>query len=383
MLLPRSARDRAGGHLGLVLGHDFAQHSGRREAGGTGQVDGGLGVAGPLEHPARAVAEREDVPGPVQVIGPCRGVDEGGDGRGAVGCRDPGGRPVAVVDAHREGGALRLRVRGHHQGQVEQVGPLTGSRGTQITPEVWARKKAMFSGVAASAAMTRSPSFSRSSSSTTTASLRRPMASIASCTVREPHQAATSTRRSSPRRSHRDQPALPHVPNCASPVAGKERTRVVAPEEHRRQVQDVPVDQSRGDGNRAPRWVRPRRAPGSTPRSSELGPRPRPRSPDKLEDRLRPGAGSRGRAQARPAVAARLDANRRRDRTVNSGSSARTVPAPTSTASELARSRCTSTACGLTGDPAARAVGRCRPCVEARRHLGEPPRAGRSLRCLR
>jgi hypothetical protein len=51
-----------------------------------------------------------------------------------------------------------------------------------MTPEVWAKKKAMFSGVAASAAMTRSPSFSRSSSSTTTAMPRRPMASMASCT---------------------------------------------------------------------------------------------------------------------------------------------------------------------------------------------------------
>src|SRR5690554_5958614 len=53
-------------------------------------------------------------------------------------------------------------------------------RGVQITPEVWRTKNAMFSGVAASAAMIRSPSFSRSSSSTTTTMSPRAMAATAS-----------------------------------------------------------------------------------------------------------------------------------------------------------------------------------------------------------
>src|SRR4051812_20527785 len=52
--------------------------------------------------------------------------------------------------------------------------------GAQMKPDVWARKKAIFSGVAASAAMIRSPSFSRSSSSTTTTISPRPMAATAS-----------------------------------------------------------------------------------------------------------------------------------------------------------------------------------------------------------
>src|SRR5436190_3616984 len=51
--------------------------------------------------------------------------------------------------------------------------------GTHINPDVCLRKKAMASGVAASAAMMRSPSFSRSSSSTTTTISPRPMASMA------------------------------------------------------------------------------------------------------------------------------------------------------------------------------------------------------------
>ena len=50
----------------------------------------------------------------------------------------------------------------------------------QITPDVCWRKKAIVSGVANSAAMIRSPSFSRSSSSTTTTISPRPIAATAS-----------------------------------------------------------------------------------------------------------------------------------------------------------------------------------------------------------
>src|SRR5439155_15421967 len=55
--------------------------------------------------------------------------------------------------------------------------------GTQMRPEVCLRKNAIASGVAASAAMMRSPSFSRSSSSTTTTISPRPIASMAFSTV--------------------------------------------------------------------------------------------------------------------------------------------------------------------------------------------------------
>ena len=58
--------------------------------------------------------------------------------------------------------------------------------GAQMTPEVWRRKKAIFSGVATSAAMIRSPSFSRSSSSTTTTISPRPTAAMASSTLAKP-----------------------------------------------------------------------------------------------------------------------------------------------------------------------------------------------------
>ena len=49
------------GHAGLVRRDELAQHPGRVHAGRGDEVDGGLGVPGPLEHAARAVAQGEDV----------------------------------------------------------------------------------------------------------------------------------------------------------------------------------------------------------------------------------------------------------------------------------------------------------------------------------
>ncbi len=116
------------GHLGLVLGDDLAQHAGRRQPGGAGQVDRRLRVAGPLEHATGPVAQREDVARPVEVVGPGGGVDQGGDGRGPVRGGDPRRGPVPVVDAHGERRALGLGVRRDHQRQLEQVGPLGQQR---------------------------------------------------------------------------------------------------------------------------------------------------------------------------------------------------------------------------------------------------------------
>ena len=112
----------------LVLGDDLAQHAGRVEAGQAGQVDRGLGVAGPLEHAALAVARagRCDRAGPGRRGG--SRVDEGGDGGGPVGGRDAGGGAVAVVDGHGERGAVALGVGRHHRRQVELVEALAGHR---------------------------------------------------------------------------------------------------------------------------------------------------------------------------------------------------------------------------------------------------------------
>ena len=70
-------------HRAVVV-HDLAEHAGGVQPGHAGQVDRGLGVTGPLEHAALAVAQREDVTGPGEVVGPGGGVEDGvhGGGRG-------------------------------------------------------------------------------------------------------------------------------------------------------------------------------------------------------------------------------------------------------------------------------------------------------------
>ena len=116
------------GHLRLVLGDDLAQDAGRREARGPAEVDRGLGVPRPLQHAPRPVAQGEDMTGPVQIAGPGRLVDQCADGRRPVGGRDPGRGAVAEVDAHGEGGPLDLGVGDDHEGEVEGVGPLRKER---------------------------------------------------------------------------------------------------------------------------------------------------------------------------------------------------------------------------------------------------------------
>ncbi len=114
------------GHARLVLADHLAQHTGRGHARRPGQVHGRLGVPGPLQHPSRSVPEGEDVPGAVEVGGPDMGVGQRLDGGGPVRRRDPGGGPVPVVHADREGGPLDLGVGRHHQREVEVLHPLGG-----------------------------------------------------------------------------------------------------------------------------------------------------------------------------------------------------------------------------------------------------------------
>ena len=78
------------GHRRLVLRDDLAEDAGRGQAGEPGQVDRGLGVAGPLEHATLPVAQGEDVARAAEVGGRVGGIDQRGDGGGPVGSRDPG-----------------------------------------------------------------------------------------------------------------------------------------------------------------------------------------------------------------------------------------------------------------------------------------------------
>ena len=75
------------GHAQAVVGDHLAEHAGRGQPGHAGQVDGRLGVAGPLQHPAVAGPQHVEVAGAGQVVGP------GARGRPAPGWSAPGRRP--------------------------------------------------------------------------------------------------------------------------------------------------------------------------------------------------------------------------------------------------------------------------------------------------
>src|SRR5664280_1308142 len=130
----------------------------------------------------------------------------------------------------------------------------SGVSGTQISPEVWARKKAIFSGVTASAAMIRSPSFSRSSSSTTTTISPRATAAIALSTVEkgiDPGSPSVSWGREFhpqiiPQVSGRPDGAPPQLVAGGGTGAGEERSGIIPAEQGRGQVQHVAVNQPGG-----------------------------------------------------------------------------------------------------------------------------------------
>ena len=136
-------------------------------AGEAGEVDRGLGVTGALEHAALAVAQREDVAGAGEVVGPGGGVE---DARARSWHRSAAEMPVVVpwrastdtVNAVRWLSVLSATISGSRSSSSRLP-----STGMQITPLVWRIMNAIASGVMASAAMMRSPSFSRSASSTT------------------------------------------------------------------------------------------------------------------------------------------------------------------------------------------------------------------------
>ena len=115
------------GHRAVVV-DELAEHAGGVEAGEAREVDGGLGVAGALEHAAALAAQREDVARAAQVVGRGVGVDEHLDRARAVGGGDAGGGAVAGVDGEREGGAHGLAAVVAHQGQLELLEPFAFHR---------------------------------------------------------------------------------------------------------------------------------------------------------------------------------------------------------------------------------------------------------------
>src|SRR5699024_2046929 len=109
---------------------DLAEDARRVEARHPGEVDSGLGVAGPFQHPALARLEGEDVAGARHVTGPGARIDHRLHSRGPVAGRDPGAGSVAVVAADQKGGALRFGVVRDHRGKIKLLGTLLSKRST-------------------------------------------------------------------------------------------------------------------------------------------------------------------------------------------------------------------------------------------------------------
>ena len=109
-----------------VLVHDLADDPGRVEAREPGEIDGGLGLADALQHPARAGAEREDVARLDEVFGLRVGGDRHLDRMRAVGGRDAGGHAFARLDRDGERRAERRLVALGHRAQAELLGAVAG-----------------------------------------------------------------------------------------------------------------------------------------------------------------------------------------------------------------------------------------------------------------
>ena len=152
---------------GAVVLDDLAEDAGGIEAGEAREVDRRLGVAAALQHAARLGAERENVAG-LDEIARLRFRDR--PSRRMVLARSSALMPVvmscvastetvkSVLKLSRLSRTMRLRPRRVARSLVI---------GAQIRPRPKRIMKLMFSAVAFSAARIRSPSFSRSASSTT------------------------------------------------------------------------------------------------------------------------------------------------------------------------------------------------------------------------
>src|SRR5207244_2346644 len=118
-----------------VVVDDLAQDGGRVEAGQAGEVDAGLGVAGPLEDAAVPVAEGEDVARPVEVVGAGVAVDQGLDGGGPVG----GGEAGAGADlwSGADGSGWPSVVR--RSSGARRTWPPGRPPGSPERPDLWSR----------------------------------------------------------------------------------------------------------------------------------------------------------------------------------------------------------------------------------------------------
>jgi len=129
VLLAEDLEVRHAGHR-AVLFHDLADDAAGVQSGEPREIDRAFGLTGAHEHAAGARAERKDMAGRDELLGPAVGARRDADGVRAIGGADPGGDARARLDAHREGGAERRTGapgRGHHR-QIEPGDGVFGER---------------------------------------------------------------------------------------------------------------------------------------------------------------------------------------------------------------------------------------------------------------
>ena len=153
----------ASGHLDPI--GDLAEDAGGRQAGKPGQVHGRLGMPRAAEHAPLLGHQRKEMAGSDQVVGPGGRVDDRPDRpRPLLGADPRAARPV--IHRHRERRLVRRRVAVDHRAELEPAA-ISGMIGMHKSPRPCVIMNSTVSGVTFSAAAMKSPSFSRSSSSTT------------------------------------------------------------------------------------------------------------------------------------------------------------------------------------------------------------------------
>ena len=164
-----------------VLAEHLADHRDRRQPREPREIDRGFGVPTALEHSTRTGAEREHMAGAGEVAGPAPGVEHLADGERTVGGADAAARGTWSIDTVN---AVSLpATSGATIGPMSSSSSRRMSHGMHTRPRAQRSMKFTDSGVTQLAAIVRSPSFSRSSSSTTSTISPRRMRFSASSTV--------------------------------------------------------------------------------------------------------------------------------------------------------------------------------------------------------
>lgn len=166
-----------------VLVHNLDQRASQLHPRQTREIDHRLGMSGTPQHAFILRPERKDMPGTPQVLRTGGRIDQSPDRLGPVFGRHPG-RTAAAEQVHRygEGGSEQRRIVADHHIHLQLFASFGGQRCAQHPASVMNHEiddlRRDFS-----AAQTKSPSFSRSSSSTTINSFPARKSSSASSMV--------------------------------------------------------------------------------------------------------------------------------------------------------------------------------------------------------